>query len=73
VRFVRGDVREPGDLAELGPVEVLIECSAEPSATSGLDGETSCVRHLPPRPAALAYEHAEELRASLGIGARVAG
>jgi CDP-paratose 2-epimerase len=45
VRFVRGDVREPGDLAALGPVEALIECSAEPAATSGLDGDTSFVFH----------------------------
>jgi CDP-paratose 2-epimerase len=43
VRFVCGDVREPGDLAELGPVDALIECSAEPAVTSGLDGDTSFV------------------------------
>jgi CDP-paratose 2-epimerase len=43
VRFVRGDVREPGDLAELGPVTALIECSAEPSVMSGVDGDTSFV------------------------------
>jgi CDP-paratose 2-epimerase len=45
VRFVRGDVREPDDLAELPPVTALIECSAEPSAMSGVDGDTSFVFH----------------------------
>jgi CDP-paratose 2-epimerase len=45
VRFVCGDVREPSDLAALGSVEALIECSAEPAATSGLDGDTSFVFH----------------------------
>src|SRR5262249_5909643 len=41
VRFVRGDVRESGDLTQLGPVTALIECSAEPSVMSGVDGDTS--------------------------------
>jgi CDP-paratose 2-epimerase len=45
VRFVRGDVRDPGDLGQHGPVDALIECSAEPSATSGLDGDTSFAFH----------------------------
>jgi len=45
VRFVRGDVREAGDLTELGPVTALIECSAEPSVMSGLDGDTSFLFH----------------------------
>jgi CDP-paratose 2-epimerase len=43
VRFVRGDVREPGDLAQFGTVSALLECSAEPSALSGLDGDTAFV------------------------------
>ena len=45
VRFVRGDVREPRDLTELSGVSALVECSAEPSATSGMDGDTSFVFH----------------------------
>jgi CDP-paratose 2-epimerase len=45
VRFVRGDVREPDDLDGLGDVEVLVECSAEPSAMSGVDGDTSFIVH----------------------------
>jgi CDP-paratose 2-epimerase len=43
VRFVRGDVREPDDLAQLGTMSALLECSAEPSALSGRDGDTSFV------------------------------
>jgi CDP-paratose 2-epimerase len=43
VRFVQGDVREPGDLAQLGRLSALVECSAEPSALSGRDGDTSFV------------------------------
>jgi CDP-paratose 2-epimerase len=43
VRFVEGDVREPEDLAGLGTVSALVECSAEPSALSGVDGDTSFV------------------------------
>ena len=45
VRFVRGDVREPADLMGLSGVTALIECSAEPSAMSGTDGDTSFVFH----------------------------
>ena len=41
VRFVEGDVRDPAALAAIDPIEVLIECSAEPSALAGMDGETS--------------------------------
>jgi len=36
VRFVHGDVREPGDLLALGPVAQLVECSAEPSIMAGV-------------------------------------
>ena len=45
VRFVRGDVREPGDLLGLSGVTALIECSAEPSVMSGVDGDTSFIFH----------------------------
>jgi CDP-paratose 2-epimerase len=37
VRFVHGDVRDPGDLAACGEVDALIECSAEPSVLAGFD------------------------------------
>src|SRR3954453_16928734 len=45
VRFVKGDVREPDGLNELDPIDVLIECSAEPSALAGTDGETAYTVH----------------------------
>lgn len=35
VSFVHGDVRMPDDLAEVGPVDAIIECSAEPSVLAG--------------------------------------
>jgi len=38
--FVRGDVRSPADLTDVGDVDVLVECSAEPSALAGVDGST---------------------------------
>jgi len=35
VEFVHGDVRSASDLQEVGPFDVLIECSAEPSVLAG--------------------------------------
>jgi CDP-paratose 2-epimerase len=43
VRFVHGDVRDRADLAGVGEVAALVECSAEPSVLSGVDGGTSYV------------------------------
>lgn len=43
VSFVHGDVREPADLLALGHVDAIVECSAEPSALSGVDGATDYV------------------------------
>jgi CDP-paratose 2-epimerase len=45
VEFVKGDVREPDDLAALPPMTALVECSAEPSVMSGVDGDTSYLLH----------------------------
>jgi CDP-paratose 2-epimerase len=45
VEFVKGDVREPDDLARLPGISALIECSAEPSVMSGVDGDTSYLVH----------------------------
>jgi CDP-paratose 2-epimerase len=42
-RFVHGDIREPRDLLAIGPVEAIVECSADPSASAGLDGRTDYV------------------------------
>jgi CDP-paratose 2-epimerase len=44
VRFVHGDIRNPADLAPLGrDLDLLLECSAEPSVLAGYDGDPSYV------------------------------
>jgi CDP-paratose 2-epimerase len=43
VAFVKGDVREQGDLAAVGAADMVIECSAEPSALAGSDGDPDYV------------------------------
>ena len=44
VAFVHGDVRAPADLAPLGQdLDLLLECSAEPSVLAGYDGNPSYV------------------------------
>jgi CDP-paratose 2-epimerase len=45
VEFVEGDVREPQSLARIGDLTALIECSAEPSVMSGVDGDTGYLVH----------------------------
>jgi CDP-paratose 2-epimerase len=40
VQFVHGDVRSSPDLMGLERLDALIECSAEPSALTGVDGHT---------------------------------
>jgi CDP-paratose 2-epimerase len=45
VQFVHGDVRERDDLIGLGALDVLLECSAEPSALAGLDGGRDYLVH----------------------------
>lgn len=37
VEFVHGDVRNPGDL-QIGAIDLILECSAEPSVLAGRDG-----------------------------------
>ena len=39
VRFVHGDVRAPADLAAVGDVQAIVECSAEPSVMAGTGGD----------------------------------
>ncbi len=41
VEFVHGDVRQAADLETLGPVDCILECSAEPSVLAGY-GESPC-------------------------------
>jgi CDP-paratose 2-epimerase len=45
VEFVKGDVRSPDDLAALPALAALVECSAEPSVMSGVDGDTNYLVH----------------------------
>ncbi|MGK2932247.1 MAG: NAD-dependent epimerase/dehydratase family protein, partial [Solirubrobacterales bacterium] len=41
VEFIAGDVRSLEELDRVGELDALIECSAEPSVMSGVDGDTS--------------------------------
>lgn len=43
IAFVHGDIRNPEDLAAVGQFDVLIEASAEPSVTAGLDSDPTYV------------------------------
>jgi len=45
VEFVEGDVREPESLGRIGELTALVECSAEPSVMSGVDGDTGYLVH----------------------------
>jgi CDP-paratose 2-epimerase len=45
VEFVKGDVREPADLNTLPHLDAIVECSAEPSVMSGIDGDTGYLVH----------------------------
>ncbi len=45
VEFVKGDVREPDDLAKVSKLDAIVECSAEPSVMSGVDGDTGYLVH----------------------------
>jgi len=38
VEFIHGDVRNPEDLEEAGPIDLILECSAEPSVLAGYGG-----------------------------------
>ncbi|MDR4473443.1 MAG: NAD-dependent epimerase/dehydratase family protein [Nitrospira sp.] len=44
IHFCHGDVRNRTDLDAVGRVDTIIECSAEPSALAGLDGDAAYVR-----------------------------
>jgi CDP-paratose 2-epimerase len=43
VRFVHGDVRELADVLAVEPVDAVLECSAEPSAMAGFEGDTQYI------------------------------
>lgn len=41
VEFVHGDIRNPEDLNSVGAIDLLLECSAEPSVLAGYDSSPS--------------------------------
>lgn len=43
VEFVHGDIRNPEDLDAVGKVDLVLECSAEPSVLAGYDGSPQYV------------------------------
>ena len=43
IAFEHGDIRMLGDLLEIGDIDALLECSAEPSALAGFDGSPDYV------------------------------
>lgn len=45
VEFVKKDVREPEELGRLPRFDAIVECSAEPSVMSGVDGDTGYLVH----------------------------
>ncbi len=45
VEFAHGDIRNPEDLEQLADVEVIIECSAEPSVQAGYEGDARYLVH----------------------------
>ena len=45
IEFIHGDIRNPEDLKNIPPFELLIECSAEPSVQAGLNGDPDYLIH----------------------------
>jgi len=43
IEFVHGDVRVKGDIMEVGPVDLVVDCAAEPSVLAGLGGSPAYV------------------------------
>src|SRR5690606_33409569 len=43
IEFIHGDIRNAEDIAAVGQFDVLIEASAEPSVTAGLDSDPTYV------------------------------
>ena len=43
VRFIHGDIRNKEDFAQLDDVDLMIECSAEPSVSAGYNGSSEYV------------------------------
>lgn len=43
IDFIHGDIRNPEDLMQIGHVDLIIECAAEPSVLAGFDGSPAYV------------------------------
>lgn len=65
VEFAHGDVRAPTDLASVGPVDLIIEASAEPSVHAGYGGDPNYLIHTNLLGAANCLEHARHHGAAL--------
>src|SRR6516225_8733926 len=65
VEFVHGDVRVSDDLAAIGPVDLLIEASAEPSVHAGYDESPSYLIHSNLIGAVNCLEHARRYGSAL--------
>ncbi len=65
VRFVHGDVRIAEDLESVGPVDVVLECSAEPSVLAGVTSAASYLLATNLTGTALCLEYARRHHAAL--------
>lgn len=65
VSFVHGDVRSSGDLEACGPVDLVVECSAEPSVLAGYDGSPDYVLDTNLTGAVRCLEHARRHGAAM--------
>ena len=65
VEFAHGDVRVPTDIASVGPVDLIIEASAETSVHAGYDGDPNYVIHTNLLGATNCLEHARQHGAAL--------
>lgn len=62
VEFVHGDIRSMDDLASVGPANILVEASAEPSVHAGYGGDPNYVVHTNLFGAANCLEYARRHR-----------
>lgn len=81
VGFVHGDIRSPGDIAATGPVDLLLECSAEPSVLAGyggapdyvidtnLTGTVHCLNHARAHDAAVLFLSTSRIYPMAGLRA----
>jgi CDP-paratose 2-epimerase len=65
VEFAHGDVRTPADLAAIGPVDLIVEASAEPSVHAGYDGDPNYLIHTNLLGAVNCLEHARQHGAAM--------